>query len=330
MLYRPARVTPVGDTAVLDSIAFINGGDSALRTRPSLAQAFEVNATGARFVVDTNHFKSKGSACDAPDAGDGQGNCNAVRVAAATELAAWLATDPTGAGDADVLLIGDYNSYAKEDPIDILLGAGFTNLVSTFLGPDAYSYVFDGQWGYLDQALGSATIVDQVTGVADVHINADEPSVLDYNTDFKTSNLQDVLYAPDRFRVSDHDPVVIGLAAMAFDFSGFYAPIHSAGTNSANAGATVPVKFDLAGDQGLDIFAAGSPTSTQVDCTSGLAAAGAEATSTSGASGLQYDATTGAYTYAWKTSKAWAGTCRELTVTLVDGSIHTALFSFTK
>ena len=65
-----------------------------------------------------------------------------------------------------------------------------------FIGPDAYSYVFDGQWGYLDHALGNAGLLPQVSGVAEWHINADEPSVLDYNTDFKTANLQSSLYAP--------------------------------------------------------------------------------------------------------------------------------------
>ncbi len=71
--------------------------------------------------------------------------------------------------------------------------------------------MFDGQWGYLDHALGSASIVSQVAGVGDYHINADEPSVLDYNTNFKTSNQQSILYAQDEFRISDHDPVMVGL-----------------------------------------------------------------------------------------------------------------------
>jgi predicted extracellular nuclease len=212
MLYKPARVTPVGQTAALNSTAFVNGGDSAPRSRPSLAQAFEENATGARFILDLNHLKSKGSACDAPDAGDGQGNCNTVRTNAANQLTAWLASNPTGTGETDILLLGDYNSYAKEDPITAIKSAGYTNLIEQFLGADAYSYVFDGQWGYLDHALGSASIVGQVSGVGDYHINADEPSVLDYNTDFKTANLQSTLYAPDQFRVSDHDPVLVGLS----------------------------------------------------------------------------------------------------------------------
>jgi len=211
LIYKPAKVTPIGQTAALNTETFVNGGDSAPRNRPALAQAFQQNSNGARFTVVVNHLKSKGSACDAPDAGDGQGNCNLVRLNAVGELINWLAGDPTGTSDPDFLLIGDFNSYAKEDPITFLENAGYTNLIATFVGPEAYSYVFDGQWGYLDHALGSTSLVPQVTGVADYHINADEPNVLDYNTDFKTLNLQTILYAPDEFRVSDHDPVLIGL-----------------------------------------------------------------------------------------------------------------------
>jgi predicted extracellular nuclease len=211
LLYKPAVVTPVGQTAVLNTDAFVNGGDSAPRSRPSLAQAFEQNANGQRFIVDVNHLKSKGSACDAPDAGDGQGNCNAVRVQAAQALMAWLASNPTGTGDPDVLLIGDYNSYAMEDPITVITSAGFTNLIATFVGPGAYSYAFDSQWGYLDHAFASASLRPQVTGVGEYHINADEPSVLDYNTDFKSAGQLISLYNTDPFRVSDHDPVLVGL-----------------------------------------------------------------------------------------------------------------------
>lgn len=211
LIYKPAVVTPVGQTAPLNSVAFVNGGDGAPRNRPALVQAFEQPGSGERFIVAVNHLKSKGSACDLPDAGDGQGNCNQVRVNAVNELLSFLAADPTGTGDPDVLIIGDLNSYALEDPITTLQSAGFTNLIASFLGPDAYSYVFDGQWGYLDHALGSPSIVSQVTGVGDFHINADEPSVLDYNTDFKSAGQIISLYAPDMYRVSDHDPVVIGL-----------------------------------------------------------------------------------------------------------------------
>jgi hypothetical protein len=162
-------------------------------------------------VVVVNHLKSKGSACDTPDAGDGQGACNVVRTAAATELAAWLSTDPTGAGDARVLLVGDFNAYAQEDPIRALQSEGFVNLIDDRNGPSSYSYVFDGQWGYLDHALASPALSGDVTGVGEYHINADEPSVLDYNDDFKSPGQVTSLYAPDEFRAADHDPVIVGL-----------------------------------------------------------------------------------------------------------------------
>jgi predicted extracellular nuclease len=242
MIYKPAIVTPWGQTAVLNSVAFVNGGDSAARNRPSLAQAFQVNTTGAVFIVNINHLKSKGSACDSADAGDGQGNCTQVRVNAAVELMNWFATDPTGTGDPDILMVGDYNSYAMEDPITAIKNAGFTNLIESFLGPDAYSYVFDGQWGYLDHALGSASLVGQVNGVGDYHINSDEPSVLDYLEDFKSAGQLVSLYAPDQFRISDHDPVMIGLTPNApptVDAGGSYS-VNEGGSVALNAAGSDP------------------------------------------------------------------------------------------
>ena len=232
LIYQPGTVTPVGTTAVLNSVAFVNGGDASIRSRPSLLQAFEENASGARFMVDVNHLKSKGSACDTPDAGDGQGNCNVVRTNSANALVSWLATDPTGTGDPDIIILGDLNSYAKEDPIIALEAAGFVNATS---GSDVYSYVFDGQWGYLDYTLISSSLVSQ-SSTSEWHINADEPSVLDYNTDFKTANLQTTLYAPDQYRISDHDPIITGLN---LDGSGPTASL----TNPANGTTLVEVKI---------------------------------------------------------------------------------------
>lgn len=329
LIYKPGSVTPVGQTAALNTVAFVNGGDSAPRNRAALAQAFQQNSNGAVFIVSVNHLKSKGSACDLPDQGDGQGNCNQVRVNAALELVSWLMSDPTGTGDTDILLIGDYNSYAMEDPIIVFEETGFTHLIKSFLGPDAYSYVFDGQWGYLDHALASASLTSQVTGVADYHINADEPAVLDYNTNFKSAGQILSLYAPDEFRVSDHDPVIVGLDLLHYNFTGFFPPIANAATfNMTKAGGSVAVKFSLDGDQGLDIFLAGYPLSRQIACDTNAPSVEVDQTVNAGSSSLSYDASTDQYTYVWKTSKSWAGTCRQLVVVLKDGSIHTANFQF--
>jgi hypothetical protein len=125
----------------------------------------------------------------------------------------WLDTDPTGSGDADFLIIGDLNAYAKEDPIDALKAGGYDDMVSDYVvGEDAYSYVFDGQLGYLDHALAmtNSEMAGEVSGVTIWHINADEPNLIDYDTSYKEP-AQDAIYAPDAFRSSDHDPVLIGL-----------------------------------------------------------------------------------------------------------------------
>jgi predicted extracellular nuclease len=210
LVYKPASVTPVGAYDTLtsaDDPLFVD-----TLNRPALAQSFSENANGGRFTLVVNHLKSKGSACAGdPDTGDGQGNCNITRTNAATALANWLETDPTGSGDPDFLIIGDLNSYAKEDPIKALEADGYTNLAAVFQGPNAYSYVFDGQSGYLDHALANAPLVSQVTGVTEWHINADEPIALDYNTNFKSLNHVNSLFAPDAFRSSDHDPVIVGI-----------------------------------------------------------------------------------------------------------------------
>jgi predicted extracellular nuclease len=216
LLYKTTTVTPVGTTAVLNSAAFVNGGDTVARNRVSLLQAFET-PTGERFIANINHFKSKGS-CPAAgtnpgneDAGDGQSCWNLVRINAANALTTWFGTDPTGTGDPDIVILGDLNSYAMEDPIAALESEHYTNLVKHFGGTSTYSYVFDGQWGYLDYALGSPRLLAQTTGVTEFHINSDEPSILDYNTNYKTAGQIISLYSSDPFRTGDHDPIIVGL-----------------------------------------------------------------------------------------------------------------------
>lgn len=211
LIYKPASVTPVGDSAVLDSSVDSRFIDAL--NRPTLAQTFQEVSTGGVFTVAVNHLKSKGSDCSAvgdPDTGDGSGNCNLTRKSAAEALVAWLASDPTGSGDEDFLIIGDLNSYDKEDPIDVLVAGGYTDLLGLFAGEGAYTYLFDGQLGYLDYALASGDLVSQVTGAVAWHVNADEPDLIDYNMDFKAP-AQDLIYAPDAYRFADHDPVIVGL-----------------------------------------------------------------------------------------------------------------------
>ncbi|MEX0623915.1 MAG: ExeM/NucH family extracellular endonuclease [Saccharospirillum sp.] len=213
LIYRPDVVAPVNSAQVLssDNSPLDDEGEPLFndeKNRPALTQSFEHLGSSDRFTVVVNHLKSKGSSCE--DVGDPtdpnlQGNCNGVRTAAATALAEWLSTNPTGVDDADVMIIGDLNAYSMEDPLQVLADAGYANLK----GEGEYSYVFDGESGNLDHALASASLQAKVIKVQDWHINTDEPLVLDYNTEFKTANHVELLYAPTPYRSSDHDPVIV-------------------------------------------------------------------------------------------------------------------------
>ncbi|MBK4216503.1 ExeM/NucH family extracellular endonuclease [Paracoccus caeni] len=219
--------------AIADQITAATGTEFAdlQRNRPALAATFET-ANGAEVTVAANHLKSKGDSglvslleaaenagldpalIDALrndpnyDQGDGQAFWNGVRAEAAAELAEWLASNPTGADSTEnQLVLGDLNSYAKEDPLQALADAGMVDLATEWLGEDAYSYVFDGQRGTLDYGMGSQGIRDNVTGVAEWHINADEPDLFSYSSQFNDP----AFYNNDPFAVSDHDPLLIGL-----------------------------------------------------------------------------------------------------------------------
>jgi predicted extracellular nuclease len=210
LIYKPANVTPVGNPVTISTGAFSFG------SRQPLVQTFKQNSNGEIFTLAVNHFKSKGSCPSGAtnvdrDMKDGQGCWNSTRVQAATELLSWLATNPTGSSDKDVLIVGDLNSYAKEDPIITLSNGGFVNLIEKYHGQAGYSYQFNGELGYLDHALASTSLSGQVSYAMEWHINADETTLFDYNTELKTTAQQADYYAPSAFRASDHDPVLVEL-----------------------------------------------------------------------------------------------------------------------
>ena len=117
------------------------------------------------------------------DAGDGQGCFNATRTAQATRLLTWInSTVLPAAGDPDVLLLGDFNSYAQGRPGHDARGRRVHRPRDRrSSAPSAYSYLFDGQLGHLDYGFASASLLPQVTGVGTWHINADEVDLFDYN-----------------------------------------------------------------------------------------------------------------------------------------------------
>jgi hypothetical protein len=116
--------------------------------------------------------------------------------------------------------------------------------------------------------------------------------------------------------------------SVVYDWTGFFSPVDNLPVlNVAKAGSAIPVKFSLNGDEGLAIFATNYPASVPVACNSGAATDAIESTVSAGGSSLTYDATTSQYTYVWKTTKTWTG-CRQLVLTLADGTRHVANFSF--
>lgn len=125
------------------------------------------------------------------------------------------------------------------------------------------------------------------------------------------------------------DTKVRTVEVLPYNFTGFFSPIDNPPVfNEMKAGQAAPVKFSLGGNQGLNIFAAGSPSSVQINCSTSDPILPVEETETAGQSSLSYDATTNQYKYTWKTDSTWKNTCRQLTVTLRDGTVHVAKFKF--
>src|SRR5215211_1844189 len=124
-----------------------------------------------------------------------------------------------------------------------------------------------------------------------------------------------------------------------YKWDGFFQPIDNKDPNTGNfiinkakLGSTVPVKFSLGGDKGLNIFASGYPqVSAAATCSPSSSTDTLEEYATATVSSLKYDSTANQYIYNWKTDpKYTVGTCRQLIVKLADGTEHRATFSFFK
>jgi predicted extracellular nuclease len=202
IIYQPAAVQTVGDpVGLVDETVWSNA-------REPQAQTFR--AQGDTFTVVANHLKSKSTGAatgDNADAGDGQGQWNGDRVRQAQSLAMFSQQLRTSTGDPDVVLMGDFNAYSQEDPIQTLREAGYTDLGEQF-DPGRYSYVFDGLSGSLDHALATPELTAKITDVAHWNINSIESFAYEYD------GAPD-LYAPNPYRSSDHDPLVLGIDLQA-------------------------------------------------------------------------------------------------------------------
>ena len=266
IIFQPAAVQRQGASRALGTLSSGNGAFS--NAREPIAQAFAPVGGGEPFLFVVNHFKSKGSAGPLPgdaDAGDGQGASNASRVAQATALRDWVHTIQ---GDVEsVALVGDFNSYTQEDPLEVLYDAGYADAAAE-LAPGQYSYSFSGLSGSLDHVLLNGPALARATGADIWEINAEESIALEYS---RYNYHGTLFYAPDPYRSSDHDPVIVGLVARAddapvdltfLDINDFHGRIDAntvkfAGTvEQQRAAAAGPVAFLSAGDNiGASLFA---------------------------------------------------------------------------
>lgn len=240
MIYKPAVLTPVG--------APLADGD-AVNNRAPLAQTFKLNSNGARFTLVANHLRSKGSCSSSGgatniDSGDGQGCWTGQRIQQAQRLLSYLLPQVRAqAGDDRILLVGDMNSYGKEDPIAVFTSNGFVNEVERFERPVGmpYSYVFGAVSGYLDHGLASTALDGQVAGITEWHINSDEPVAEDYNLN---TGLPQDLYQPNPYRESDHDPLLISL-----NLAGSFSDV----TGSVKIVQTAPILNRVTGKYGASV-----------------------------------------------------------------------------
>jgi len=204
IIYRAKAVKPIDESVILEDEAFSNARDP-------LGQAFQRvgGNQNTRFVVVANHFKSKGSNPDDgsgnADSGDGQGAWNADRVEQAQALVGFAEQLKKSRNTQKVLLAGDFNSYAAEDPIRVLADAGYVDLGAK---ADSQSYVYDGLSGSLDHILATPEMASKVTGQDIWNINAIESVGYEYSR--HNYNITD-LFTANQYRSSDHDPVLVGL-----------------------------------------------------------------------------------------------------------------------
>lgn len=198
------RVAFIYDPSVLDVLgpSLIDLDSAFANARYPLAAKFKVRNSGKPFVMVANHFKSKGSGADD---GTGQGLSNPSREAQARQLVGWVSEMFE---DQAAFLMGDFNAYSKETPVQIIEAAGYTEAVKKFQ-PASATYQFSGRLGSLDHIFVNAKGMKLVTGAAVWDINADESVAFQYSR--RDYNVVD-FYAPDPFASSDHDPDLVGIS----------------------------------------------------------------------------------------------------------------------
>lgn len=195
-IYNTATVTPL-DTMMTST--------NPLFYPPPISRDFEINATAGRVNIICNHYRYKGcqdaSGLDL-DQNDGQGCYNETRKQQSLEMLNFISYIEGLVGHSNIMMLGDFNAYSEEDPIDIFRANGFINETE-----GQYSYAYQNQFGALDHVLSTPSMTQYVVNAEVWNINSDEPIGLDYNEE----NITDDLYVDHPYRSSDHDPIIVDL-----------------------------------------------------------------------------------------------------------------------
>lgn len=203
LLYRSDRVTALGSASRLASGPFRHRG------RPPVAQVFQPMASDHTLRVVVPHLKSKachGAQGPDRDQNDGQGCYSHSREEATRAILRWVDSLPQTGNLAGTLITGDLNSYARETPLQLMAGAGYTNAVRRFhdcnhISCSRTSYRYRGRSGTLDYSLVSKGLADHLVSATTWPVNSDEPRALGYEGPIAGGENQP-------WRSSDHDPVI--------------------------------------------------------------------------------------------------------------------------
>lgn len=249
LIYQPKEVKLNGEESyALGSAAGADGAFANART--PIAAAFTPRVGGQRMLVVVNHFKSKstGSGATGDNADTGQGAFNGDRVRQARALLDWLPDLQDEARTDATALIGDFNSYTREDPLRLLDDAGYRNAA-----PDnQYTYTFSGLSGSLDHILLNADARRRLTRADVWNINAGQSQALEYSQ-YKTTTVN--YYKTNALRSSDHDPVIAGFKKgpkssevdlTVLNFNDFHGRISATSPNTVGFFGTIEEQRELA------------------------------------------------------------------------------------
>ncbi len=218
-IYKPAAVKLAGPSVFLDDPAFVSAADA----RAPLAQSFTHLASGKTALLINNHLTYKGGKVvgeDNANPGDNLGPAwdtgrnNGDRTRQAQALATFAPAQAQRDHADFTLLVGDFNAYSYETPIQTLVEAGFADLMNPDKYPsehkttpwNEYTYSFRSTFGNLDHALIDGPAQQWLVGHDIWTANAYEAQVYEYS---RYRFTETVYYTPDVFRASDHNAALI-------------------------------------------------------------------------------------------------------------------------